>query len=599
MAAEPTTLVESFLAAARSWPKPDALRYKEGGVWKDISTQEFVERVRLAASGLIDLGIQPGDRVALLSENRPEWIITDLAILHAGAVTVPIYPTLLEKDVVYILKDSESKVLLASKPEHLDKAASGRAELPSLAHMVVFPPCAARAGEMTWADLLDRGRKRMAANPKEVDERGAAVRPDQLATLPYTSGTTGTPKGVMLTHDNIMSNLRATCAEVGVANTEVALSFLPLSHILERMFEHALLSRGCTIAYAESIDTVAANMAEVRPTVIAGVPRFFEKLRARVLEKISQAPAIRQKLFHWGIGVGKEVAALSQAKKPIPFWLGLKYGFAKKKIFSKVAAATGGRLKYFLSGGAPLAREVAEFFYAVGLPIYEGYGLTETSPVLSINTPNAHKLGTVGKIVPGVTVRIAEDGEILARGPNVMQGYYHLPEATAEVLKDGWFHTGDIGEIDAEGYLRITDRKKDLLKTSGGKYVAPQPIENALKLFPYVSSALVMGNGRKYCSALIVPDFEKLERFAKERNLPTTPRSALCQHPEVRRLFDGAVEELNRGLASFETIKKYALLDADFSIGDETMTPTLKVKRKVVEKKYAAVIDGLYAEDGH
>ncbi len=597
MAAEPTTLVESFLYAARTWPKPDALRYKEGGVWKSVSTQEFLERVRYAASGLIDLGIQPGDRVALLSENRPEWIITDIAVFCAGAVTVPIYPTLLPHDVVYILKDSDAKVLLASKPEHLAKATGGRGELPTLAHLVLFPPTAASAGEMSWADLLDRGKKRAEANPKEFDERCAQVKPDQLATLPYTSGTTGMPKGVMLTHNNIMSNLRATCAEVGVANTEIALSFLPLSHILERMFEHALISRGCTIAYAESIDTVAANMAEVHPTVIAGVPRFFEKLRARVLEKISLAPAIRQKLFHWGVGVGKQVAALEAQGKPIPFWLGLKMGFAKKKIFSKVAAATGGQLKYFLSGGAPLAREVAEFFYAVGLPIYEGYGLTETSPVLSINTPKAHKLGTVGKIIPGVTIKIAGDGEILAQGPNIMPGYYHLPEGTAEVLQNGWFHTGDIGEIDSEGYLRITDRKKDLLKTSGGKYVAPQPIENALKLFPYISSAMVMGNGRKYVSALIVPDFEKLERFAKEKNLSATPRSALCQHPDVKKLFDGAVEDLNRGLAQYETIKKYALLDSDFAIGEE-MTPTLKVKRKVVEKKYSSVIDGLYVDDG-
>lgn len=597
MTAGPATLVESFLYAARTWPKPDALRYKDGGVWKDISTQEFLDLVRKAACGLMDLGIQPGDRVALLSENRPEWIITDIAILCTGGVTVPIYPTLLEKDVQYILRDSDARVLLASKPEHLDKATRGRADLPSLAHLVLYPPCAGRADAMTWSDLLERGRKRSEVNPREFDERCAGVKPEQLATLPYTSGTTGTPKGVMLTHENIMSNLRATCAEVGVANTEVALSFLPLSHILERMFEHALISRGCTIAYAESIDTVAANMAEVKPTVMAGVPRFFEKLRMRVLETISQASPIRQKLFHWGVGVGKKVAALEQAGRPVGFWLGVKYGFAKRKIFSKVAAATGGRLKYFLSGGAPLAKEVAEFFYAVGLPVYEGYGLTETSPVLSLNTPKFHKLGTVGKVIPGVTIKIAEDGEILAKGPNVMQGYYHLPEETAEVLKDGWFHTGDIGVLDDEGYLRITDRKKDLLKTSGGKYVAPQPIENALKLFPYVSSAMVMGNARKYCSALIVPDFEKLERFAKERNLPTTPRSALCQHPEVRRLFDGAVEELNRGLAQFETIKKYALLESDFEIGDE-MTPTLKVKRKVVEKKYSTVIDSLYAEDG-
>jgi len=597
MSMEPTTLVESFLYAVRTWPKGDALRYKESGVWKEISSQEVLSRVQACCLGLIDLGIQPGDRVALLSENRPEWIIADLAILCAGAVTVPIYPTLLEKEVQYILKDSESKVLLVSKPELLEKATSGRAGLPALGHYILFPLAPARPDTMTWDDLLERGRRRATANPKEFEERCAAVKANQLATLPYTSGTTGTPKGVMLTHDNMVSNLRTTCKEVEVASDEVALSFLPLSHILERMFEHALISRGCSIAYAESIDTVAANMGEVHPTVIAGVPRFFEKLRARVLEKISLAPAIRQKLFHWGLGVGKEVAKLQQDGKEPGFFLGLKYGFAKKKIFSKVATATGGRLKYFLSGGAPLAREVAEFFYAVGLPIYEGYGLTETSPVLSINTPKAHRLGTVGKVIPGVTIEIAADGEILAKGPNIMPGYYHLDKDTAEVLAGGWFHTGDIGEFDKDGYLRITDRKKDLLKTSGGKYVAPQPIENALKLFPYISSAMVMGNGRKYCTALLVPDFEKLERFAKEKSLSTSDRAALCKHPEVKGLFDGAIEHLNKELAQFETIKRYALLESDFEVGKE-MTPTLKVKRKVVEQKYAAIIDGLYADEG-
>jgi long-chain acyl-CoA synthetase len=593
------TLSDLFYGSVDKHRKPDHLKHKVNGQWRDISSEEFRRAVEETSLGLRELGIEKGDRVALLSENRPEWAIADLATLAAAAVVVPIYATLTGAQALYILNDSEARVCLASTAAQLQKLSEIRGQARHLRHVVRMDAAAQPAADtLSLDELRARGRVVLARDAEAVRRRAAEARPDDLATLVYTSGTTGDPKGVMLTHRNIVSNVegaKQVFMEFGPA--DVALSFLPLSHIFERMAGYyMMLNAGATIAYAEGVEQVPANMAEVRPTVMCSVPRLYEKMYARINEKVASDPPARQKIFRWAMGVGAQTFGLAVAKRRPGALLKLKQAVAERLVFGKVKERVGGRLRVFVSGGAPLAREIAEFFGAAGLSILEGYGLTETSPVITCNRPEDFKPGTVGKPIPGVEVKIAADGEILTRGPHVMRGYFKKPEATAEVIDaDGWFHTGDVGTFDAEGFLVITDRKKDIIVTSGGKNIAPQPIENLLKTNRYVAEIVMIGNKRHFPAALVVPHFENLEKWAREQAIPFSSREELVGRPRVVELYESLVQEETRHLASFEKIKKVALLPREFTLEAGELTPTLKVKRRVVEQKYKDVIDRLYA----
>ncbi len=592
------TICELFLHAVGNYRKDAALMVKKDDRFRPISTEEFERRVKLFTFGLCALGVQKDDKVALLSENRPEWAIGDLGILCAGAINVPIYPTLLPDQVKYILADSDSKVMIVSNDVHLKKIQQIMGDLPQLKQLIVCDPVKAGDGVMTFDDVLALGEKKQKEDPDLFRKRSEAVHASDIASLIYTSGTTGNPKGVMLMHSNIVSNVKATDSLMEITPNDVALSFLPLCHIFERMVDYLLISKGVTIAYAESVEKVPVNMVEVAPTLMASVPRLYEKMYARVMDMAQSGSALKKKIFFWAIGVGKEHGQKLLNKESPSGLLSLQRALAHKLVFHKIHARTGGRLRFFISGGAPLSRDIAEFFYAAGITILEGYGLTETSPVIAVNTLKDIRFGTVGRIVSGVEVRIApEDGEILVKGPNVMKGYYKRDAETREVIKDGWFRTGDIGHIDPDGFLVITDRKKDLIKTSGGKYVAPQPIENKLKTDELITTAVVLGDKRKFCCALIVPNFEKLEPWAQAQGIPFKDRGDLVKNQKIIDHYVSVIDRLTPNLAQYEKIKKVALLQRDFTIEDGELTPTLKVKRNVVDKKYKDLIDALYADN--
>jgi long-chain acyl-CoA synthetase len=591
---ELSTLSVLAYAAARRYPKAVLLRRCLADRFDDISSAQFLDRTRHASLGLGGLGLQRGDRVALVSESRPEWAIADLGILSAGAVTVPIYPTLSASQAEYILNDSGARIVFASTAEQAAKIAEVRARVPAVEHVIVFDPGGNDAGALTLAELEQRGARAAAADPGLFERHRAgaeAVAAGDLATIIYTSGTTGDPKGVMLTHANIVSNVVASREILEVGPDDVALSFLPLSHAFERMVVYLYLACGVTVVFAESLETIARDLVRTRPTIVTGVPRVYEKIHARVLENVAAAPALRRRLFHWALGVGLRCARARFAGRRPGVWDRIQHGLADRLVFSKIRARTGGRVRYFVSGSAALPPAIAEFFEAAGLRIVEGYGLTETSPVLTVNPPDAPRPGTVGKPIRGVEIRIAEDGEILARGPNIMVGYYRKPEATAEALEGGWFHTGDVGRIDPDGYLLITDRKKDLLVTSGGKKVAPQVLESRLRADALVAEAVLVGEGRKFPAVLIVPDFAAL---AKRLAGAEGPREELIRRPDVLKLYQEAVDAANRGLAQFEQVKRFALLPKEFTIEGGELTPTLKVKRRVVEERYREVVEGLY-----
>jgi long-chain acyl-CoA synthetase len=576
-----------------------------------LSSKEVFERVRDLSLGFSALGMGSGDRVALVSESRPEWVLADLGVLAGGGVTVPIYPTLSAGQVRYILEDSGARIAIVSSKLQLDKLQEVRHQLPSLEALVVMDAAAAAASPsvLTLDAVAERGHTRMTGAwgaGKEFRDGARGVATGQLATIIYTSGTTGEPKGVMLTHGNLVANLYAGAKALEVHQEDVALSFLPLSHAFERMVAYVYLLCGVTVVFAESFETIGRDIAAVKPTIMTGVPRVYEKLHARIMEKGQSGSSVKNALFRWAIGVGTARArAILRGKQPGPL-TSLQASVADRLVFSKIRDGLGGRIRYLVSGSAPLSVSIAEFFYGVGLRVIEGYGLTETAPILTVNPPEAPRAGTVGKAVEGVELRIAADGEILARGPNVMSGYYRKSEATADVIKDGWFHTGDIGTIDANGYLAITDRKKDLLVTSGGKKIAPQPIEAVLKRSPLVSEAVVLGDRRKYATALMVPDFKALERRLQDLGRPAPSgvdsgaaartRAELLARPDVVALYQEIVDALNRDLSQFERIKRIALLPAEFSIETGELTPTLKVKRKVVEERWRAEIEKLYQE---
>jgi long-chain acyl-CoA synthetase len=596
---QPGTLPQLFFGAVEKYDKPDALQHKVNGTYQPISSRKLADRVRHAALGLRELGIQPGDRVAILSENRPEWAIADYACVTSGVTDVPLYPNLPPDQAAYIIRDSGAVAIFVSDAAQAAKIASVRNGLPALRTIITFAPQPLPGAEHTLAELEAKGAAVDDAAHRDAYRAAAdAVKPNDLATLIYTSGTTGEPKGVMLTHDNLFSNVMASADAIPFDENEVGLSFLPLSHIFERMAGHYLMFHvGCSIAYAQSMDTVPIDMQTVRPTLVLSVPRLYEKMYARVLENALAGGALKQRIFFWARAVAEQWADVKLAGEEPAGLLALQYRVAQKLVFSKLKARTGGRLRYFVSGGAPLAPEINKFFYAAGLVILEGYGLTETSPVIAVNTPRAFRIGSVGKPVPGVEVKIESDGEILTRGPHVMRGYYNKPEATRDAIDNaGWFHSGDIGVL-TDDFLSITDRKKDIIVTAGGKNIAPQPIENAIKTNKYVSQAVVIGDKRKFPVVLVVPNWEHLEKYAKLKNIIWTDRSQLLEMPTIHAKMDKEVRGQFAGLAHFEMPKKIALLEHDFSIERGELTPTLKVKRRVIDRTYKSVIDKLYADE--
>ena len=603
---DPRTIPDLFRQAVTRYHCRPIMMYKAGGEYISIPAPELREEVDLAAHGLIDLGVTPGTRVALLSENRPGWAFADLAILSAGGWSVPIYTSLKSDEVQFILEDSGAIACFVSSQEQLDKVLAVRDQCPALECVVTLDPIESMDPSVhTARSLVERGRRARKTHPDALEERVAAIDPEDTASILYTSGTTGRPKGVMLSHRNLVSNVIDSLCSLAIQAEDVHLSFLPLSHSFERTAGYyIMIHAGVTIAYAESVDRVVDNMAEIRPTVMTSVPRLYEKLYAGILQRASEAGGLKKQIVFWARRIGIEYAEKEVdggGAGPILRW---KRRLADRLVFARLRERLGGRVRFFVSGGAPLAPVIAKFFYAAGLPILEGYGLTETSPVIAVNKFDQMRFGTVGPPIRNVEVRIEPDperpggdGEILVRGPNVMQGYYNLPERTAEVMtEDGWFRTGDVGLLE-DGFLKITDRKRDLIKTSGGKFIAPQPLENELKTSKYVSQAVVVGNKRKYASVLLVPEFDNLRSFARAQGLDPADAEALLQAEPVQELYAQILADLNRGLASYETLKKFHLLPDEFTIRAGELTPTLKVKRRVIEEKYAELIDTMYEEE--
>ncbi|WP_025411714.1 AMP-dependent synthetase/ligase [Gemmatirosa kalamazoonensis] len=594
---EPGTLTRMFFDAVRDHDRADALQHQVEGAWVPISHRTVEQRVRRLALALLDLGVKPGDRVAILSENRPEWAIADYACLTIGVTDVPVYPTLPAEQLPYLFVDSGAVLAFVSTAAQAQKLAAVRAQCPALRHVIGIDATAGDGCDGTLAELEARGTAldtpERAAEYRRVAD---AVQPDDLATIIYTSGTTGEPKGVMLTHDNFHSNVMAARRAVPFASSDVALSFLPLSHVFERMGDYMFFSCGTSIAYVASLDDVGAALQSVRPTMAMSVPRLYEKMYARVLENAQGGGAVKWRIFRWARAVANRWADERLAGRTPAGLLATQYALAQKLVFSKLKERTGGRLRYFVSGGAPLSPEINKFFFAAGITILEGYGLTESSPVIAVNTPDGFRIGTVGRPIDGVEVAIAADGEILTRGPHVMKGYFNKPGATAEAVDaDGWLHTGDVGALE-DGFLRITDRKKDIVITAGGKNIAPQPIENAAKTCKFVAHAVLIADRRKYPILLVVPEWETLERWAREAGLSWATRTELVALAPVREKMDAEVRATLGGLAPFETPKKIALLDREFTIERE-LTPKLSVRRRVVDQQYKDVIDRIYAAD--
>ncbi len=594
----PTTLVEAFERIVRNRKRADTLNYKRDGRWIPISSDEMLARVRRIAAGLYSLGVRPGDRVALLSDSRPEWTFTDAGCLFVGAVDVPIYPTLTPPQVRYILKDSGSRVLVVSNHRKFLEVREILRECPAVEQVVLFDGADVDSGEgITLAELEQRGQILEAEQPHLIDDLAHRTTPDQLATIIYTSGTTGEPKGVMLTHSNLVSNLIDGAGNLSFDENDVALSVLPLSHIFERQAMYMYLYQGMAVYYAESLETIGPNLREVRPTILVGVPRIFEKIYDRIKERVAAKGRINMALLSWAVSVGKAHARFEVEKKQAPWTLALKHKLATKLVFSKWREAFGGRIRLLVSGGAALPEELGYIYLGAGIPILQGYGLTETSPVITTGRLEDNRIGSVGRPIPRVEVRIAADGEIETRGPNVMRGYYNKPEETRAVFtEDGWFKTGDIGTIDDDGFLRITDRKKELFKTSGGKYISPQPIEQMIKGSRFVNQVVLIGDGRKFPAALIVPNWQQIESYAQLKGIKVKSRAELCRHERIVDLLQRQIAGLTPDLAQYERVKKVGLLENEFTIEGGELTPTLKVKRRVIDEKYRSVIDQIYDE---
>ena len=578
--------LNDILVSVRQSGRDRVMMHKDASVWKSISAAELHQRVIAVARTLAGWGIRKGDRVAILSENRPEWTITDFAALALGAVTVPIYSTQTAEQTAFVLNDSGTRVLAVSSKNQLEKVLTIKAN--TAVERVVVMDALENAAAVPMQMVLQEDASDFQA---EFYRQSASVSPDDLATIIYTSGTTGTPKGVMLTHANMASNIACSMEAFGFAKEEVSVSFLPLSHVTARHVDFALLYRGVVLAYCPDISQLAVALAEVRPNIFIAVPRVYEKIRQQVLLKTVGFP--NSEIYDWAVSIGRahreEILA---GKTPTS----RSWKLANRVVFSKVRAGMGGNADEFISGGAPLGIELAEWYADIGIPIHEGYGLTETSPVIAVNTPKAHKIGTVGKPLPNVEVKIADDGEVLARGPSIFSGYWNRLDETRAAFDQGWFKTGDIGNLDSDGFLSITDRKKDLIKTSGGKFIAPQPIENSLKLHPLIGTAVVIGDRRKFPAVLISPNFPALEDWARANQVDCSSRQLLVANAKVQALYEGIIVELNSNLARFEQLKRVLLIPEEFSAADGTLTHTFKVRRRGIEDRYRRLIDELYAK---
>jgi long-chain acyl-CoA synthetase len=592
----PSTLAGVCLQAIARHDKPDAVSEKRDGEWVHISAVEFVRRVRHIALGLADLGIRPKDRVALISENRPEWSIADLAILSIGAVTVPIYTTQSIDQIQFILEDSGTRALLISGGRVLKHARRGFADGQQLEQVVVFDPEAAASVDRstTLESIEARGAAIESEDTAAFDKLLARGRGDDLATIIYTSGTTGEPKGVMLTHDNFISNVLSITGGLPITPTDVSLSVLPLSHIFERTVFYVFCYMGVSVNYAASFDQVGEYLREVRPTIMTAVPRLFEKVYHRIIKKGMSAGGFRSKIFARSLAIGQRYAELKDKGKSIPLSLQLRQAVADRLVFTKWREGIGGRLRYFVSGGAPLSPTLSYSFLGAGINILQGYGMTETC-IVSANRPDDNRVGSIGKPFPGIEVVIAEDGEMLVRGPNLMRGYYGHPESTLAVMNDGWFATGDVGHFDDAGHLFLTDRKKDLFKLSNGKYIAPQLIESLLKQSEFVNQVVVVGASRKYPVALIVPDWEALKSSLRSAGEPVAGTHAeLSALPSAIKMVQRDVTMITAHLADYERVRRVALLPEEFSIDSGELTPTLKVKRNLIDERYGKLIDELY-----
>lgn len=572
-------------------------KHKVNDIYSDIGYSEFYNHTEEFALGLSALGLKRDDKVAIISENRPEWVYADMAILGLGGIDVPLYPILTSDTIEFILNNSESVGIIVSTQFQLNKVLKVRDKCKKLNFIIVMNDLESNNYNYvhTFREIQKKGREYKSENAKLFLDNLEIANEDDLCTIIYTSGTTGEPKGVKLSHKNIISNVRAAHESFEIGEKDVFLSFLPLCHIFERMAGYyTALSGGCTIAYAESIEKIAQNMAEIKPTLMTAVPRLFERMYSRIKRNVENQPEKKQKIFNWAVQVGREYMEMKKTRDNIPIGLILKRKLADKLVYGKLRERTGGRLRFFISGGAALARDLGEFFEAVGILIIEGYGLTESSPVIAANRENDYKFGTVGKNFPGVEIKIAKDGEILAAGPNIMKGYYNNKKETEATIKDGWLHTGDIGVFDAEGFLIITDRKKHLFKTSQGKYIAPTPIENLFLASKYIDQFILIGDRRMFVTALIVPDFEALKEYADAHRIAYTDPKELTQFKQIYELLEKDLTQFQKQLASYERVRKFTILEKPFTIENGEMTPSLKLKRNVIEERYKELIEGMY-----
>jgi long-chain acyl-CoA synthetase len=584
------TLNDIFFSAAEA-NLERAMLYREEGKWQPISSSDFRRYVAGTVRALQEWGVRKGDRVAILGENRPEWTIADFAILLLGAVTVPVYATCTSEQTAYSLRDSGAGVIFVSTEQQLRKVQCilSQTQVRKIVVMDRLQPSNELAAACMWMhSFMKQGP--ITLDP-QTESAARSIQPGDLATIIYTSGTTGTAKGVMLTHGNMAANVNCSLLGFNMHPKHVFISFLPLSHVTARHVDFTMLYHGATLAYCPSIADLPQTLLEIQPTLCVSVPRIYEKIYAKTESTAQSYP--NRVIYRWALSVGRaHKAEILMGKIPTS----ASWKLANKLVFSKIRAGTGGRVECFISGGAPLGRELAEWFATVGIRIHEGYGLTETSPVIAVNTPVNHRLGTVGKILPNLEVRIADDGEILVRGPSVFKGYWNLPEETRNAFQDGWFKTGDIGHIDKDGYLSVTDRKKELIKTSGGKFIAPQPIENSLKLSPFVGTPAIVGDKHKFAFVIISPNFAVLEAWARENNIAFSSRSELIAHPEVQALYDAVAEETNKNLARFEQLKRVLLVPDEFTSENGALTPSMKLKRRVVEQRYQQEIEAVYAQ---
>jgi long-chain acyl-CoA synthetase len=587
---EVTRLIDLFPYQQQKFPKADALASKENGVWKTYSTSDIIQITNDLSYGLLNFGIQEGDHIGIISNNRPEWNFVDHACLQIAVANVPLYPTISDNDLKFILQQSEVKVVFVSTKELYEKVYAHKIDLPLLKEIYIFNET---EGYPNWKQLIQMGKK----NPRveDVNRIRNTIKPDDLATIIYTSGTTGNPKGVMLSHHNLVSNFKHCDVLCPFHESWRALSFLPLNHVYERMLSYLYVYFGVSIYYAESMDTIADNLREVKPQIFVTVPRLLEKVYDKIVSKGAELSGIKKAMFFWALNLGLRYE-LNGANG---WWYEFQLSMANKLVFSKWRQALGNNIKAIASGGAALQLRLARVFHAARIPVLEGYGLTETSPVIAVNNfqPGCIKFGTVGTVLDNVKVKIAEDGEILCKGPNVMMGYYKSPQLTAEVIDaDGWFHTGDIGVFEDQKFLKITDRKKEIFKTSGGKYIVPQMIENKLKESRFIEQAMVIGENQKFVSAFIVPNFSFVKDWAARKNISLTTNAEIANHPDVKKRITDEVEQVNKTLGHYETIKRFELLDREFSIDNNELTPKLSLRRKIILEHFKEKYQKIYKD---